>query len=120
MLHVLTPLSLHDALPSWGRVPGLPARRVRQPDRRDDRPGDPPGRDDDRGGGNAVALRPRPGTAERALRDERGWQTARGLPPRAGRLQRPACTPGDGDVGPTAGTDTRPHTPRPRGEACGT
>ena len=35
------------------------------------RPGHPAGRDDDRGRGHAVAVRPRPGAAERALRDER-------------------------------------------------
>ena len=41
---------------------------VLQPGRRAHRPGDPARRDDDRGGGDAVALRPRPGAAERALR----------------------------------------------------
>ena len=50
------------------RVPRLPARRVLQPGRRADRPGHPAGRHDDRGGGDAVAVRPRPGPAERPLR----------------------------------------------------
>ena len=64
------------------RVPRLPARRVLQPGRRADRPGHPAGRDDDRGRGDAVALRPRPGAAERPLRHERRRQPARGLPAR--------------------------------------
>ena len=70
------------------RLPGLPARRVLQPGRRADRPGHPAGRDDDRGRGHAVALRPRPGPAERPLRDERRRRPARGLPPAPGRLHR--------------------------------
>ena len=41
---------------------------VLQPGRGADRPGHPAGRDDDRGRGHAVALRPRPGPAERPLR----------------------------------------------------
>ena len=65
------------------RLPRLPARRLLQPGRRAHRPGHPAGRDDDRGRGDAVALRPRPGAAERPLRDERRRQPARGLPPGA-------------------------------------
>ncbi len=70
------------------RVPRLPARRLLQPGRRADRPGDPAGRHDDRGRRDAVDLRPRPGAAERPLRHERRRQPARGLPPRPGRLHR--------------------------------
>ena len=80
------------------RVPRLPARRVLQPRRRADRPGHPAGRDDDRGRGHALDLRPRPGPAERPLRDERGGQPARGLPARARRLHRPARPSGAGGV----------------------
>ncbi len=50
------------------RVPRLPARRLLQPGRGDDRSGHPAGRHDDRGRGHAVPVRPRPGPAERALR----------------------------------------------------
>ena len=50
---------------------------------RDDRPGHPAGRHDDRGGRHAVALRPRPGAAERPLRHGRRRQPARGLRARA-------------------------------------
>ena len=68
------------------RVPRLPARRLLQPGRRADRPGHPAGRHDDRGGGHAVPVRPRPRPAERPLRAGRGRQPARGLPPGARRL----------------------------------
>jgi beta-lysine 5,6-aminomutase alpha subunit len=44
-------------------------------------PGHPARRDDDRGRGHALDLRPRPGPAERPLRHERRRQPARGLPP---------------------------------------
>ena len=69
------------------RVQGLPAGRLLQPGRRAHRPGHPARRDDDRGRGDAVDLRPRPGAAERPLRDERRRQPARGLPTR-----RPAAS----------------------------
>ena len=72
------------------RVPRQPARRLLQPGRRADRPGHPAGRDDDRGRGDAVALRPRPRAAERPLRPRRHRRPARGLPPGARRLHRPA------------------------------
>ncbi len=78
------------------RVPRLPARRLLQPRRRADRPGHPAGRDDDRGRGHAVDLRPRPGAAERPLRDGGGRQPARGLRAGPGRVHRPACSPGAG------------------------
>ena len=51
------------------RLPRLPARRLLQPGRRAHRPGHPAGRDDDRGRRHPVAVRPRPGPAERPLRD---------------------------------------------------
>ena len=76
------------------RVPRLPARRVLQPRRHADRPGHPARRHDDRGRRHAVAVRPRPGAAERPLRARRRRRTARGLPPGAGRLHRPARHPG--------------------------
>ena len=76
---------------------------VLQPGRRADRPGHPAGRDDDRGGRHAVALRPRPGAAERPLRPERRRQActrtsvprpdgfiAAARPPGARREHRPA------------------------------
>ena len=53
------------------RVPRQPARRVLQPGRRADRAGHPAGRHDDRGGGDAVAVRPRHRPAERAVRARR-------------------------------------------------
>ena len=65
------------------RLPRLPPRRLLQPRRRAHRPGHPAGRDDDRGRGHAVDLRPRPGPAERPLRHGRRRQAARGLPPPA-------------------------------------
>ena len=80
------------------RLPRLPARRLLQPGRRAHRPGHPAGRDDDRGGGDAVALRPRPGPAERPLRDERRRQAARGLPPGPRRVHRQARPAGAGGV----------------------
>ena len=52
------------------RLPRLPARRLLQPGRLAHRAGHPAGRDDDRGRGDPVALRPRPGAAERPLRDD--------------------------------------------------
>ena len=97
------------------RLPRLPARRVLQPGRRADRPGHPAGRDDDRGRGHAVALRPRPGAAERPLRHERRRQPARGLPPGPRRLHRAARPPGAGGVDRPARAD-----PRPRATACST
>ena len=89
------------------RLPRLPARRVLQPGGRDDRPGDPAGRDDDRGRRHAVPLRPRPGAAERPLRAGRRRQAARGLPPGAQRLHQPARQPGAGRGGRAAGADHR-------------
>src|SRR3712207_8435541 len=59
------------------RVPRLPPRRVLQPRRGPDRAGDPPGRDDDRGGGDALALRPGPRAAERPLRAQRDRKSTR-------------------------------------------
>ena len=53
------------------RVPRQPARRLLQPGRHADRPGHPAGRHDDRGGRDAVAVRPRHRAAERPLRAER-------------------------------------------------
>ena len=70
------------------RLPRLPARRLLQPGRGADRAGHPARRDDDRGRGDAVALRPRPGAAERPLRHGRRRQPRRGLPPRARRRHR--------------------------------
>ena len=90
------------------RVPRLPARRVLQPGRRDDRPGHPAGRDDDRGGRHAVAVRPRPGAAERPLRLRRRRPAARGLRAAAGRVHRPAGPPGAGRGGRPARADRRP------------
>ena len=58
------------------RVPRLPARRVLQPGRRDDRPGHPARRHDDRGRRDAVAVRPRPRAAERPLRPGRRRRAA--------------------------------------------
>ena len=80
-----------DAAHDRRRLPRLPARRVLQPRRRADRPGHPAGRHDDRGRGHAVALRPRPGAAERPLRDERRRQPARGLPARRPTASSPAA-----------------------------
>ena len=97
------------------RLPRLPARRLLQPGRRAHRPGHPAGRDDDRGGRHAVALRPRPGPAERPLRDERRRQPARGLPPGPRRLHRRAGPAGAGRVDRPAEPD-----PRPRRTACWT
>ena len=77
-----------------GRVPRLPAGRVLQPRGGDDRAEHPAGRHDDRGRGDAVAVRPGPGAAERALRDGRRRQARGGLPPEPGRLHRPARPPG--------------------------
>ena len=87
------------------RLPRLPARRLLQPGRRDDRAGHPAGRDDDRGRRHAVPVRPRPGAAERALRAGRRRQAARGLPSRARRLHRPSRQPGAGRGGRAAGAD---------------
>ena len=89
------------------RVPRPPARRLLQPGRLADRPGHPAGRDDDRGGGDAVALRPRPRAAERPLRARRHRRPARGLPAGARRLHRPARPPGAGGVGRPARADRR-------------
>ena len=52
----------------WRHLPRVPARRLLQPGRSADRPGDPARRDDDRGRGHALAQRPGPGPAERAVR----------------------------------------------------
>ncbi len=78
------------------RVPRLSARRLLQPGRGADRPGHPAGRHDDRGGRHSVAVRPRPGPAERAVRAERRRPAGRGLPARAGRLHRATREPGAG------------------------
>ena len=67
------------------RVPRLPARRVLQPRGDAHRPEHPARRHDDRGGRDAVALRPRPRPPERPLRHERRRQ------PRA-RTSTPAPT----------------------------
>ena len=75
-------------------LPRLPARRVLQPRRGPDRPGHPARRHDDRGRGHALAVRPRPGPAERALRDERRRRAGRGLPARARRVDRHPRRPG--------------------------
>ena len=83
------------------RLPRLPPRRVLQPGRRDDRPGHPAGRHDDRGRRHPVDLRPRPGPPERPLRDGRCRRAARGLPPGARRPDRHSRPPG-------AGGDDRP------------
>ena len=72
------------------RLPRLPARRLLQPRRCAHRPGDPARRDDDRGGGHAVDQRPRPGPAERPLRDGRRRRPARGLPPGARTASSPS------------------------------
>ena len=93
------------------RVPRLPARRVLQPGRGDDRPGHPARRHDDRGGRDAVAVRPRPRAAERPLRARRGRPAARGLRPAPRRLHRPARPPGARRGGRPAGAHRRP---RPR------
>ena len=53
------------------RVRRLPAGRVLQPVRRDDRPVHPAHRDDDRGHPHPVPVRPRPGPGERPLRAPR-------------------------------------------------
>ncbi len=62
---------------------------------------------DDRGGGHAVAVRPRPGPAERALRDQRRRGTRRGLPARPRRAHRDARRPGARRGGGPAGTHRR-------------
>ena len=94
------------------RVPRLPARRVLQPGRRDDRPGHPAGRHDDRGGRHAVAVRPRPGPAERPLRAERRRQPARGL-----RAARPTASSSSGPTRCSARASTCSSGSCPRGEA---
>ena len=94
------------------RVPRLPARRVLQPGRGDDRPGHPAGRHDDRGRRHAVAVRPRPRAAERPVRAGRRRQAARGLPPAPGRLHRPAGQAGAGRGGRPARADRRPPATR--------
>ena len=68
---------------------------------------------DDRGGGHAVPVRPRPRAAQRPLRAERGRRTARGLPARAGRAHRQARAPG-------ARRGGRPDGPDRRATACST
>ena len=93
------------------RVPRLPARRLLQPRRGAHRPGHPARRHDDGGRGDPLALRPRPGAAERPLRPRRRRPAARGLPPRAGRLHRRSRPRG-------AGGDHRPA--RPGSSATGT
>ncbi len=70
------------------RVRRLPAGRVLQPVRRDDRPVDPADRHDDRGHPHPVPVRPRPGPGERPLRAASGGPAGRELPPRARRLHR--------------------------------
>ncbi len=62
------------------RLPGLPPRRLLQPGRCPHGPGDPARRHDDRGRRDALDQRPRPGPAERPLRDGRRRSPARGLP----------------------------------------
>ena len=71
------------------RLPRLPARRVLQPGRRADRPGHPAGRHDDRGRRHPVAVRPRPGAAERPLRPERRRRAA----PRTSARRATASSP---------------------------
>ena len=80
-----------DAAHDRRHLQGLPPRRLLQPRRGAHRPGHPAGRHDDRGGGDAVDLRPRPGAAERPLRHERRRQPARGLPARARTASSPTA-----------------------------
>ena len=90
------------------RLPRLPARRVLQPGRGAHRPGHPAGRDDDRGRRHPVAVRPRPGAAQRPVRAERRRQPGRGLRAAAGRLHRPAGGHRAARVGRAPGADRRP------------
>ena len=76
---------------------------------RDDRSGHPAGRDDDRGGGDAVAVRPRHRPAERPLRAGRGRRAARGLRAGAGRVHPAARPPGPRRGGRPAGAHRRRH-----------
>ena len=98
------------------RVPRLPARRVLQPGRGDDRPEHPAGRDDDRGGRDALALRPGPGPAERPVRHGRRGPAGGGLPPEPGRVHRPARPAGALREHRAARAD---HRPRGQARAAG-
>ena len=59
-----------------------------------DRPGHPARRHDDRGRGHPLAVRPRPGPAERPLRAQRRGRAHRGLPPAARRADPDPGTSG--------------------------
>ena len=89
------------------RVRRLPARRVLQPGRADDRPVHPAHRHDDRGHPHAVPGRPGPGPGERPLRPAGRGPAGRELPPRARRVRRPARSAGAGRGGGPAAPDRR-------------
>ena len=72
------------------RVRRLPAGRVLQPGRGDDRSVHPAHRHDDRGHPHAVPVRPRPGPGERPVRSPRRRAARRVVPARTGRVRRPA------------------------------
>ena len=76
------------------RVRRLPAGRVLQPGRGDDRPVHPADRDDDRGDPHPVPVRPRPGPGERPLRGPRRGPAGRELPPAARGVRGTPGPPG--------------------------